>query len=249
MTGFIYKEWKLNKKYIVLTMIMPFLVFAVTFGVCMVGRGFRESFDLMNEGNRQTVLVLFSIIGLAVTGTLEMKTYECDESKKWAAFVATSAEGVKGYLYIKYMLILGMSILYMVLYGFAYSLSGTLYHICTGQVLVSGAQNLISMLFFVQIFLRAWDMIFTVRFGTGAGQIVKLCVFIFGAIGLVLLLNAFPNQVYAIIDFLKALFSPDGDNRAMMFVGILPFVCIGFYVLSYFLACKIYLKGALQYGK
>lgn len=249
MKGFIYKEWKLNKKYILFTMLIPFLVFFITFGVFTVKSGFREGLALVNEGNGQIVIVIFSVIGLAVTGALEMKTYEYDESKKWAYFVATSAEGVKGYLYVKYMLILGMSIIYMLLYGFAYSLAGTFYYICTKQAFASGVQNLIGILFFAQIFFRAWDMIFVVRFGTKIGQIVKLCVFIFGAIGLVLLLNAFPNQIYTITEFLGNLFGSDGDNWAMPIVGILPFVCIGCYFLSYLLSCKLYLKGALRYGK
>ena len=249
MTGFIYKEWKLNKKYILLTMLIPFLVFFITFGIFMVEGGVREGLVLVNEDNGQIILVIFSIIGLAVTGTLEMKTYEYDESKKWAAFVATSAEGVKGYLYVKYMLILGMSLIYMLFYGFAYSLAGTFYYICTKQEIMSGLQNLISILFFAQIFLRAWDMVFVVRFGTRVGKIVKLCVFTIGAIGLVLLMNAFPNQIYAITGCLENLLSTDGNNEAMLIVGILPFACMGCYVLSYLLACKIYLKGALQYGK
>lgn len=249
MTGFIYKEWKLNKKYILLTMLIPFLVFFATFGIFMAESGFREGLALLNKGNGQIVLVMFSIIGLAIAGTLEMKTYEYDESKKWAYFVATSAAGIKGYLYVKYMLILGMSIIYMLLYGVAYSLAGTFYYICTKQAFVSGIQDLISILFFAQIFFRAWDMTFVIRFGTRVGQIVKLCVFTFGAIGLVLLLNAFPDQIYTTTEFLKSLFSSDGDNKAMAVVGVLPFLCMGCYFLSYRLACKIYLKGALQYGR
>ena len=249
MTGFIYKEWKLNKKYILLTMLIPFLVFFVTFGIFIVKNGFREGISLMNGDNGKIVLSMFSVIGLVVTGNLEMKTYEYDESKKWAYFVATSAEGIKGYLYVKYMLILGMSITYMLLYGFAYSLAGTFYYICTKQVLLSGVQNLISIMFFAQIFFRSWDMIFVVRFGTRVGQIVKLCVFTFGAIILVLLLNAFPNQIYTIVEFLKNLFGSGENNGAMLVVGILPFACMGCYFMSYLLACKIYLKGALQYGK
>ncbi len=249
MTGFIYKEWKLNKKYILLSMLIPFLIFFVTFGIFMVKNGFKEGLALVNESKGQIVLVMLSIIGLATTGTLEMKIYEYDESKKWAFFVATSAEGIKGYLYVKYMLILGMSIIYMLLYGFAYSLAGTFYYICTKQVFVSGVQNFISILFFAQIFFRAWDMIFVVRFGTRVGQIIKLCVFTFGAIGLVLLFNAFQDQIYTITEFFEKLFNSAGDNEAMLVVGILPFACMGCYFLSYLIACKIYLKGALQYGK
>lgn len=249
MTGLIYKELKQNKVYIVATMLIPFFVYIAAFGILIVDKGFSDSLSYMNEERGQITLLLLAVVGMFVGGGLQIKTYEGDESKKWASFVTASSEGVKGYIYTKYMLIFGMSLLYVFSLSVVHSIAGTLYYLCVGEPFYSSVPSVVVILFYVQILLRAIDMIFIIRFGTKVGEIIKMCLMIFFAIGGILLLNAFPKEMFALIDMVKGIFNSESDKEVILLSGVQPFVFVGFYIASYYISCKLYLKGVKYYGK
>jgi hypothetical protein len=104
--------------------------------------------------------------------------------------------------------------------------------------------------FFAQLFLRAVETPFLVRYGSKAGKQVKLLVLV-GAVFLVivyLLFGPLPDSDTVFEAMGSWFFSEDKLSGMLLGVAaILPYVVFAFYYISYRISCEFYQKGVETY--
>lgn len=243
MTGLIYKEWRQNRLYIILT-----AVCGVTAGfipipmILLDGKGLQP----LLEEQGVIVRVVALLLGFLGTGALQNLAVRGDDRKAWSVFIASSPELAEGFLRIKYEMIFAMSVVMMSACLFFEQLLGAIVFDVTGKEL-TGISGVYMILVFLQLLLRAIDLPFIVRFGDKRGGMIKMIsiVLLFIALTVVIMINP-GDIVVKLANWIESGF--DGDIVPFV-IGVFPFAAIGAYFLSYRISCRIYMKGAEQYDK
>lgn len=246
MTGLIYKECKQNRFLLIATAVLPLLVFFLPVAVLRNNEGLAATARILTEERGKTVMVLFVIVGYLLVGAMQTFTYMGDDSKKWGYFMVSNPEGIKGYIYAKYMLILGMSMLFVFSMEMGEMLYGIFFSQVTKQSYVSMSAFFV-LLFYLQLFLRAVDLPFVVRFGMKQGSMIKMILFIAVLLVILIIFAVIPDLMIAFIETVEKLM--ENDNGMLVLTGVFPYVSIGMFVLSYQISCKLYMKGVEHYDK
>lgn len=262
MNGLLYKEFRQNRGVMIAIAVTPLVtlillpVFAFTDFSQLSGFSLAKAWADINDVPLVRLLML--LIGALIIGFTVSLIFNADESKKWSFFAATLPGSAQKAIYTKYVftfMVLAMYYLSQLLWEMV------LTHVCWGawKIEMSSLSTVFSMLFFVQLLLRAIEMPFFVRFGVKRGSTVKV-IMIWGLLFLVMLWFLFgplPDSFDALLDGIASLvFGPDDvaqnsklmDN-AYLALGFLPYVAVIAYVISYKISCKCYMKGAEQYEK
>lgn len=240
MTGFIYKEYKQNKLFLILTVLIPFVVYMIPF-LLMFGTTGTESSE-----NNQILFTLAAFAGYIALFVIQSLTFKGDDTKKWGYFIASNPEGIKGYLYTKYMMILGMGLFFSFFMGVAEMVSGVIYESVYQESLLS-MNSLYMILFLVQLIFVAIDIPFIVRFGVKQGSIIKTVVVISLVLIFTVVFVISPTAVVNTLDSIGTVF--DGEISGLVFTGIFPYLSFGLFYLSYKISCVIYMKGVENYVK
>ena len=238
MTGLIYKEWRQNRLYIILTAVCGVLAVFVPVPMAMLNNISEGLLPLAGEQGT-VVRVVGLLLGFLGTGALQNLAVRGDDRKAWSVFIASSPEGTDGFLRIKYEMIFAMSVLTVAFSLLSEQLLGAVVFDVTGKALPSLSGVYMTMVFF-QLLLRATDLPFIIRFGDKRGGMIKMIaiVLLFIALTVVIMINP-SDIVVKLANWIERGF--DGD--------IVPFAAIGAYFLSYRISCRIYMKGAEQYDK
>lgn len=267
MNGLFYKELRQNRLYLIL---IPVIAFAVTFiyypmGLLMGINGEATSVKELTEqlsGHGETplgmpMILLMYVLVFFIVGIVQSTLFQPDEAKKWGYFTASHPKGIKGALYAKYLIVFLVSLLTMVSLTFADELFALVDHLVLGtkrEEMVLYA-TIFQLFLYIQLFLRAIDIPFTVRFGTKLGGSVKvgmvLAVWLGGGIYFMFgPLPESPEIVFEkIYDFVTNLQTGEAADWLYLVLGIFLCLSAAAYVLSYFISCKLYLKGVEQYDK
>ena len=243
MTGLIYKEWRQNRLYIILTAVCGVLAVLVPIPMTMLnGDGLQAL-----AGKQGTVVrVVGLLLGFLGTGALQNLAVRGDDRKAWSVFIASSPEGADGFLRIKYEMIFAMSVVTMSACLLFEQLLGAIVFDVTGKELAD-ISGVYMTLVFLQLFLRATDLPFIIRFGDKRGGMIKMItiVVLFIALTVVIMINP-GDMIVRLANWIENGF--DGDIAPFV-ISIFPFAAIGAYFLSYRISCRIYMKGAEQYDK
>ena len=100
MKGLVYKEWKQNYRFIlsmILCALVPFIIVLI----------------LEGEGSAM-VSIIGLIIGFIVAGLLQVMVLDGDDRKMWSYWVSSTADGYRGFLRNKYIMIFGMIVLFLI---------------------------------------------------------------------------------------------------------------------------------------
>lgn len=248
MSGLIYKECKQNRLFLIATMVLPLLVFFLPAVILRNNDGLVMAAQTATAKGTQTIKILFIIVGYLIAGAMQTSTYMGDDSKRWSYFTASTPEGVKGYIYTKYMLILGMCMLFMFSMEMSDILYGAFFSQITKQPYIS-MSTLFSALLYLQLFLRAIDMPFIIRFGMKQGAMIKMIMLVTVLIITLAVFAARPNIMLAFGEEAENLIMNEIGNIMLAVTGIFPYVSIGIFVLSYKISCKLYMKGVEHYDK
>ena len=243
MTGLIYKEWRQNRLYIILT------------AVCGAAAGFipipmilldSKGLQPLSEEHGIIVRVAALLLGFLSAGALQNLALRGDDRKAWSVFIASSPVDTDGFLRIKYEMIFAMSVLTVSFCLLSEQLLGAVVFDVAGKTL-PGLSGVYTTLVFLQLLLRAVDLPFIIRFGDKRGGMIKMIaiVLLFIALTVVIMINP-GNVVVKLANWIENGF--DG-NIVPFVIGIFPFAAIGAYFLSYRISCRIYMKGAEQYDK
>ena len=241
MTGLIYKEWRQNRLYIILTAVCGMAAILVPMLITLPdGSGLQPLI-----GGQGTVMrVMGLLLGFLGAGTFQNLTLKGDGRKAWGLFIASSPETARGFLRVKYEMIFAMSVLVTSVCLLLDQLLGAVVFDATGQPLpdISGVYLALA---FLQLFLRAIDLPFIFRFGDKRGGFIKMTavVLLFIAAAVVIMIN--PGDIgVKLANGIKNGF--DGDI-ALLAACLFPFAAIAAYFLSYRLSCRIYMKGVERY--
>lgn len=249
MKGLLYKEFKQNRTGLLVTILVPFLVVLLPF--VLSSADFELSvagafISLNNEAAMSKLLLI--LVTYLVAGDMQGKTLMGDDTKKWGLFVASNPEGIQGYLYIKYVFIFGMCGLMYVAGTMADYLYCTMGYQVTKQVIEPSV--IVTLLFYIQLFLRAIELPFFIRFGMKRGSTIKIILGLLSVLVFTMLVALDPfdivTKAVGMIDSLRA---GDVSDAITLLIALFPFLALGSYYLSYRISCKLYMKGVEQYDK
>ena len=243
MTGYLYKEFKLNLRLI--------LIFLLTYIFFSVGPIFAvvDAKDDDTIGQTLTMILgMFCIFTFITAGCIQSGVFNGDDRKKWAYFVTSTPSGIKGQIGAKYLFTMLFCMFVVTLETLKLALAEQI----SGQS--SGLSVLIAAMFYVQLLMRAVEYPLIVRFGVKMGSMVKItavCVLVLGFIVYALFGD---TSAFASMDtFWERMFAfvgdPDKLKKLLLWVGVCTLAVLPLYYLSYRISVKLYLKGAENYAK
>ena len=259
MKGLLFKELYQNKFTFSFALLFAPTIIAFMFivnGISAVydGDSFSDGIRIFYEDAENIINVAMYLMTVMVVDLIIMKSLDCDEMKKWAYFISSTPELVKGQIYTKYLSVfMHISIMSVSIYVVDLLLCA----ICNGvlgMVIPSFAVFSVIALYY-ELFVKAVEIHFIVRFGSKRGNAVKAAMIggFFVLLMLYFLFGPLPADEDAIMEALYQAYEKliNGElNEWVYFVqGILPFAAVGSYILSYFISCKLYLKGVETYDK
>ena len=232
MTGFIRKELKHHGGITVLSLIctaivLPFSAF------------FLETSGIFSVLSAGTVEIFGMLVSLVIAALFQSMIMRDGNKKLWGYFVCSTSAGHKGYLLTKYCIVLACAVFNLV----GSVTACTVYAALTGK---AGANSfaftckLGFVLFAVQLVLRGIDIPFTVRFGEKKGSMIKLISLMVLILSCVLLVIIYPPTDSLFTKLTNSLKSSAGEG---WFVPLLVTTGAAVYGLSYFLTCKLFIKG------
>lgn len=251
MTGLIYKEFRQNRLYILLTALIGAVVVFIPLPMIILieEASVGEALEILAQDE---ILQLFPLIlGFIAAGAFQGSVLRGDERKLWALFIGSSPDGIKGYIRIKYEMIFAMILILTSSLQFFYLLMDAVVFDVTGKVL-SDISGIYLILAFAQIFLRAIEIPFIMRFGFKSGSVIKTILLIILTIILSLLIILDPNGIMEkAVDTAVRLFDNfgDGTDIIMLLVQSFPLFAVAAYYISYKISCRVYMKGAERYDK
>lgn len=250
-TGFFYKELKQNRLSIVLVAVMPILVTALNYGMLFF-ISLTENISLktvMADGEYIITHYLCIAFGVYVASSLISGVFLGDDNKLWAFFTASTPNGVKNFMYNKYVLCFALTGLYMVISNFGESLYDTISFLITGKE-SADISSIYIIVFFALLFMNAVDIPFMVRFGQKKGSIIKTTLMLAISTAAVIIWGNLPYEYQdSIMKAITSIWNGEADSIIMLATGILPVICLVAYPLSYKISCILFMKGVNGYDK
>ena len=234
MTGLVYKEWKQNRWYILSMILCGFLP---VIAVLLFRSESPEHLDSLRIGGM--------IAGFLAAGALQIMVLRGDDRKLWGYWITAAPEGYRGFLRVKYEMIFGMTLLFLL----SMQMTDGLYCAVAADLGMTDAADISGIavpLVFVQILLRAVDIPFYYRFGSKTGSIIKMIGMVVIAIVISVALMFLMDSWDSVTALAKKLFT--GYSSSLLLAGMLAAIP-AVYVLSYRITCRLYLKGVEQYDK
>ena len=239
MQGLLVKDYLANK--------MAFKWFGIIVGffalVAIIG-SLRDGYNPENL----TFLGCFFPTALFIGGgeALSSTIFRRDESKRWAYFISSSPVGAKGQVDSKYLFLMAMT--------FVFSLIALIFD----SVMVTLHKEYISMagmiyvITVIQLFLRALDTPFILRWGYEKGVMVKTC-FLLALIFTIIVYLLFGDlSIFGSIDDLWEKIAETFKDPSVFLtklLGAMGLVSIVSFCVSYKISCKIYPKGVERIGE
>ena len=248
MKGLLYKELVQNK--IMLFSVGICCIFFSFFMGIMPFLPFMKDGDELSGNNSFTVIMMMFITALDYLFLLcfQGNFFQNDERKKWAYFIASSPETAVGQVRSKYFLVLILDMSVLIWTYFFENIANAFQDTLTGTISIS------AILFFLHLFISAFDIPFMVRFGTKGGNMVHTVIFVlmiaFGGIyflfGDLSFFDSMDEFYQKLIDFVHG---EHISEWTFLGLGVFFWLTIGCYYLSYKISCKFYLKGVEYYAK
>ena len=267
MTGLIYKEVRQNRQYLWFVglfaplILLLFLLFLLIMAASS-DTSFSDLFSdmtLTGENGSQLSMIMFycGLLPFGITGMFSLYLFQQDETKKWGYFTASHPKGIQGAMYAKYAVIFILSVITFVSVTLTEEIIYLLEHLILGAELkdMTSGQIIYVLLFFLQIFLRMFDIPFIVRFGKKRGESVKVMavggIFI-GAI-IYALFGPLPGEdgefFIQLYDWWEKFKEGAAQDWVYFLLAAFLWITIFGYYFSYRLSCKLYMKGVEQYDK
>ena len=243
MTGYLYKEFKLNIRLVLL-----FLLTYLFFSACPIFAVVISRDEDTTDKAVTMILGVFCIFTFIMAGCIQSGVFNGDDRKKWAYFVTSTPSGIKGYMGAKYLFTMLFAMFVVTLETLKLSLAEEI----TGQT--SGLSVLIAAMFYVQLLMRAVEYPLIVRFGVKMGSMVKITAVCVVILGFIVYMLFGDTSAFASLDtFWEKMFAFVGDQdklkKLLLWTGICTLAVLPLYYISYRISVKLYLKGAENYAK
>ncbi|MCM1048634.1 MAG: ABC-2 transporter permease [Clostridiales bacterium] len=250
VTGLLYKELAQNGMLLILTAFVPLLLTALPFCFTAVGviTGSQSVEYMFEIAANEFIRMIMVLIGLFVVSGMMSEVFRGDDRKSWAYFVASAPQGIKGYIYNKYVVMLMINLIYMTAGIFADNLFSTVYYFATGEEITTTMLYLYLAGVFLIMFMSAFDIPLTVHYGMKKGSLLKVTAMLIvctaAVFGFVMLPNNIKEKVIACV---VSVLDGKANGALLLTLGICPYICFGAFLYSYRLACKAFMKGVDEY--
>lgn len=251
--GLLYKELKQNRLVLILAACVPvlFTAFPFCFSAIEVITGSADVYKMFEMSTNLIIRVLVYVLGFFAVSGLMTEVFKGDDKKLWAYFVVSLPQGVKGFMYRKYVITFMMNLIYMVSGIFAEHILATVNYFVTGAELATSIQGLYISGVFMLLFTSAFDIPFTVRYGSKKGSMIKMITMlsIFTAVIMVYSLLLPDNAREWITNTAVALLNGEANDTLTLILSVCPYIAIAAFLLSYNVSCKVFMKGVNEYDK
>ncbi len=250
-TGLLYKELKQNRLVLILTACAPILLTLFPFCVSAIGviAGNTSVEEMVELTKNVLIRVLMWVCGIFAVSGLMSEAFKGDDKKLWAYFIVSTPQGVKGFIYRKYVVTIMINLIYMISGIFTDHLYATAVYFITGSELTANIQSLYLSGVFLLMSVSAFDIPFMVRFGAKKGSIVKMIIMLLLCTAVVTVYSLLPDNIKEnILQTFTSLLN-GGANTLVLILSILPFISLAAFLLSYKIACRLFMKGVNGYDK
>lgn len=251
--GLLYKELKQNRIAIIFAALTPILFTLFPFCFTIIDtvanhKGVEGHFEM--AANPIIRVLMFVACFFTISGLIS-EVFNGDNKKLWAYFVISTPQGVKGFIYRKYVITLLTSVIYMVSGIFADQLLATMNYFATGIELETSLSSAYLIAVYMLMFASAFDIPFTLRFGAQRGSILKMTVLTLLCAGGVAGYSLIPDEIRmkiteAVISFFNG---EAGASLPLIIACLLPYLAFAAFLLSYKISCKAYMKGVNELAK
>lgn len=251
-TGLLYKELKQNRIMFIFAVLTPILltVFPFCFSAIEVMAGTSDIAGMFEMATNTIIRVLMFVCGIFVISGLMSEVFKGDDKKLWAYFVVSTPQGVKGFLYRKYVITLMMNLIYMVSGVFADNLLATVNYFVTGNEMTVNMQGLYISGVFILMSVSALDIPFMVRYGSKKGSIVKMIVMLSICTAAIAVYNLISEELREkVTQAIVALFDGGANETLMLILSLTPYIVFAAFLFSYKISCKVFMKGVNEYDK
>lgn len=251
-TGLLYKELKQNKVLLILAAAAPILLTAFPFCFSIIdfianSSGTEKLFEVATN---LIIRMLMWVCGIFAVSGLMSELFKGDDKKLWAYFVVSTPQGVKGFLYCKYVITVLMNLIYMISGIFADNLLATLNYFVTGEELTSSMQTFYISGIFILMAISAFDIPFTVRYGSKKGSMVKMTVMLLLCTAGVAVFSLLSDEIRkSIVEFALSVFNGNSGDALAVILSFLPYIALAIFLFSYKISCKVFMKGVNEYDK
>lgn len=245
MTGLIYKEYKQNRILLVLTAAAGFagIFLPIALTSLAMDTGIKEILLRQGEQLISGIQLISLLVVYLASGFMQGMIFRSDNRQIYSEFIASTPDGIKGYMRIKYELTFMMIMLMLISCNVSDSLLALISQVMTGKCY--SCAGAVMILFYAQLLLRSLEIPFTVRFGIKQGSIIKSIIMIILMLILTVVVLADPAGIMTHIADCIA-----GNDEAIMtstpklLMGIFPVISFMSFCLSYKVSCRSYMKGA-----
>ena len=250
--GFLYKELRQNRKSIFTVIVLPFLIQAfLTLVIAILSFSDKSGGDdwIIRTLTSDLIRIVAIALGFLSVSGLLLSVFHGDDKKLWAYFTASAPQGVKKYLYTKYVLSFAMCGLYFVSSYVAETLVATIRWFAIGEEMGS-LMSISVIVFFALIFMNSFVIPLMLRFGEKRGSLINGIIILSLAIVAILVLSILPRDIQdKVFEWLTGFMTGEHGDLTMLLIGIFPALSVGVYILSYKISCKIFMKGVNEYDK
>ena len=235
MKGWIYKELRQNWIFVLAVVCMG--MYPLLNILCL-------KYTLNDAGSLDSFRMFEPLCALSGVLVFHSSLLKMNENKIWGYFVTSTSSGYKGYLFVKYVIIFLMTILHLI----TVLISNVLF---INAESAKGISEFTAMpwLFVgyscLQLLFCAVDLPFTVRFGVRNTTTFMAFLLILFVIGFFIVMfnvisdiNITPTEMFGKIREYEA---PLILKLSVILISLLA------YWGSYFLSCRLYLKGVKYY--
>ena len=252
-TGYLYKELKQNRLFIILTALLPLILLMFNYMMLYVTAVTSENkpafSDVLADSENMIFRFLMIAVGAYVASGLIAGIFGGDDRKLYAYFTVSTPQGVRGSLYYKYFLAFAMNGLFMVGSIFAGSIYDTLYYVITG-VESTSLNKLYLVIFFLLMAICALDIPFMIRFGQKKGSYIKTALMLGISTILVVAFDYLPDPIKdELIKLFSAVMGGKISDNMTLCISFAPILCVAMYYLSYKFSCKLFMRGVDGYDK
>ncbi len=236
MLGLIYKEFiAIRKQFIPIFIVMLFFS-----GLIIAAPVFSD----LEEWEVNLTLCFSSLVMMLVVEMFQQGIFEHDERKVWQAFICSTSDGIKKQISSKYIFNLFVSSTTMCwcIFWF-YTAAAISDHDITVAVLV------LRFFVLIQIFFRAFETPFIIRFGNKKGNVIRMSAM--GTIILIILIYSLfgDMSIFGSVEDVVKWFQETFSENIPMLLRFAPAVVLFLYWGSYKISCLLYLKGGDSYDK
>lgn len=250
--GMLYKELRQNRLMLIFAAIVPILLTSYPFCFPAIGAmtGSTGIDEIFETATNIYIRMLMYVTGIFVISGLMSEVFKGDDKKSWAYFIVSSPQGVKGFLYRKYVTTFMMNLIYMVSGIFADELLMTVNYFVTGRESEASISSLYLLGVFFLMSISALDIPFTVRYGSKKGSMVKIIAMLSLCIIGTAVFSLMPDNIQTkLTETVISIFNGKGNDTLMLILSLLPYIAFAAFLYSYKISCKVFMKGVNEYDK